>query len=215
MSEKIHVNDFEANQATIKSLTAEFIKLKNQIEILSNELRIVKDSKEVVKISSDRTDINNALYLKGILASPVPLGTIVAYYADVIPEGWALCDGHNGTPDLRNAFIMGGMRAFRNTHREGAESVKLSADNLPAHSHTYYDTRLDRSKRGSVEGGLDEKGKTFYVQSVWETIGVDRAKDHQIIGYDRQLANTGVSGSGTSFPILPTHIKLAYIMKIR
>lgn len=24
-----------------------------------------------------------------------------------IPAGWALCDGNNGTPDLRNKFIIG------------------------------------------------------------------------------------------------------------
>lgn len=24
-----------------------------------------------------------------------------------IPAGWALCDGNNGTPDLRNAFVIG------------------------------------------------------------------------------------------------------------
>lgn len=24
-----------------------------------------------------------------------------------IPEGWVLCDGNNGTPDLRNRFVVG------------------------------------------------------------------------------------------------------------
>ena len=39
----------------------------------------------------------------------LPIGTIVAYSGDVsyIPDGWRLCDGTGGTPDLRNQFLMG------------------------------------------------------------------------------------------------------------
>ena len=35
----------------------------------------------------------------------IPKGTIVAYNSDKAPDGWALCDGTNGTPDLRGRFI--------------------------------------------------------------------------------------------------------------
>lgn len=36
-------------------------------------------------------------------------GMIMMWYGDVnaIPDGWALCDGNNGRPDLRNRFIVG------------------------------------------------------------------------------------------------------------
>lgn len=36
-------------------------------------------------------------------------GMIMMFYGDVndIPDGWALCDGNNGRPDLRNRFIVG------------------------------------------------------------------------------------------------------------
>ncbi len=42
-------------------------------------------------------------------SSSFPKGTIIAYYekAGPIPKGWAICDGTNGTPDLRSKFIMG------------------------------------------------------------------------------------------------------------
>lgn len=38
-----------------------------------------------------------------------PLGTIQAWYGSIatIPGTWRLCDGNNGTPDLRNKFIIG------------------------------------------------------------------------------------------------------------
>lgn len=37
-------------------------------------------------------------------------GMIVPYYGVLadIPIGWALCDGTNGTPDLRGKFVLGG-----------------------------------------------------------------------------------------------------------
>jgi hypothetical protein len=39
----------------------------------------------------------------------VPRGTVVSWYGDItkIPATWALCDGTNGTPDLKGRFILG------------------------------------------------------------------------------------------------------------
>ena len=39
----------------------------------------------------------------------IPLGSIIAWSGttDTIPEGYSLCDGQNGTRDLRNSFILG------------------------------------------------------------------------------------------------------------
>jgi hypothetical protein len=39
----------------------------------------------------------------------VPSGTIVAWFqsAGKVPEGWAICDGTRGTPDLRGKFLRG------------------------------------------------------------------------------------------------------------
>lgn len=36
----------------------------------------------------------------------IPRGIVVAFYGDV-PAGWLLCDGTNGTPDLRGRFVLG------------------------------------------------------------------------------------------------------------
>lgn len=39
---------------------------------------------------------------------------IAAWYGSIasIPEGWFLCDGNNGTPDLRDKFIVGAGGAY-------------------------------------------------------------------------------------------------------
>jgi hypothetical protein len=41
--------------------------------------------------------------------SPLPTGTILMWSgaAAVVPDGWSLCNGTNGTPDLRSRFIVG------------------------------------------------------------------------------------------------------------
>lgn len=45
----------------------------------------------------------------GALAEIVPTGLIAMWSgaADAIPAGFALCNGENGTPDLRGRFVVG------------------------------------------------------------------------------------------------------------
>lgn len=39
----------------------------------------------------------------------LPVGIITLWYGSIgsIPSGWVLCNGANGTPDLRNKFLVG------------------------------------------------------------------------------------------------------------
>ena len=37
----------------------------------------------------------------------VPAGLIIMWSGSQVPPGWALCNGQNGTPDLRDRFIVG------------------------------------------------------------------------------------------------------------
>ena len=45
-----------------------------------------------------------------------PIGSIVSYNGDIndIPDGWLLCDGNNGTPDLSDRFIRGDFNVSKN-----------------------------------------------------------------------------------------------------
>ncbi|MHA0949149.1 hypothetical protein [Enterobacter ludwigii] len=38
----------------------------------------------------------------------LPFGTIVMYSGKTIPDGWVICDGKNGTPDLTGRMIISG-----------------------------------------------------------------------------------------------------------
>ena len=63
--------------------------------------------------------------------------------ANAIPSGWYLCNGSNGTPDLRNRFIVGAGSGYSVGSTGGANTVTLSINEMPAHDH---DTDLDGYK---------------------------------------------------------------------
>ena len=70
----------------------------------------------------------------------VPSGIIAVWSGaeGAIPSGWYLCNGSNGTPDLRNRFIVGAGSgsSYSVGNTGGANSVTLSTSQIPAHSHT-------------------------------------------------------------------------------
>lgn len=102
----------------------------------------------------------------------LPRGVIVAWYYSTVPNGWALCDGTNGTPDLRSRFVIGSGQGIGLTNRPigsygGEESHVLSLNEIPSHTHTMpgddmlesWATRLsnisyDADSRYSGNGGI-------------------------------------------------------------
>ena len=62
----------------------------------------------------------------------LPKGSIIAFNGPTAPSGWALCDGTNGTPDLRGRFIrmfndkIGGFTTW------GAKAVEDNKTSYPA-----------------------------------------------------------------------------------
>lgn len=77
-----------------------------------------------------------------IIRSGVPIGTVVAFSGLLIniPDGWFVCDGNNGTPDLRDRFIMGvasgSTASFGDTGGSATHSHTVTIDSGGAHTHT-------------------------------------------------------------------------------
>jgi hypothetical protein len=61
----------------------------------------------------------------------IPLHVILIWYgeADEVPRGFALCDGTNGTPDLRGLFIMG--------TNDDYPMGTVGGQNYTIHTHTF------------------------------------------------------------------------------
>jgi microcystin-dependent protein len=54
-----------------------------------------------------------------------------------IPDGWILCDGNNGSPDLRNRFLKGSANYNDGAGATGGQdTVTLSTSQLPNHTHS-------------------------------------------------------------------------------
>jgi len=65
----------------------------------------------------------------------IPIGGIIMWSGSSIPDGWALCNGGSGTPDLRNRFIVGSGSGYSTGATGGASSVALTKNQMPSHNH--------------------------------------------------------------------------------
>jgi len=131
----------------------------------------------------------------------VPSGIICMWSGSIstIPNGWLLCDGTNGTPDLRSRFIIGASlnkpsnkTLFSVGNNGGNESITLTESNLPPHSHS---VSLDRPT---------------LAHNCWKN---GRCAGPKLVDDGTWSGSTSVTGLGLPFNNLPPYYALAFIMK--
>ena len=88
----------------------------------------------------------------------LPRGCIIAWNGNTPPKGWALCDGANGTPDLRGRFIR---MATLNLPKNGNNDWSYHKYTVPKKGGVHH--AMDTSKRGSSDAFIqnhkfNEKG---------------------------------------------------------
>lgn len=134
---------------------------------------------------------------------------------------FALCDGQNGTVDLRDKFIMGtgilspqgqigGSRTFNNLEIQG---YSLKEEELPSHKHVVpgSEDALDTSKWpfgapiGSNNYAGASKGETGN-KAYSSPVGGGKPHTHKV----KDISKTGNIESG----MLPPYISLIYVQKI-
>ena len=73
------------------------------------------------------------------LDNSVPVGSIIPYKGNLadIPDNWVLCDGKNGTPDLRDRFITGAGNIYSLDDTGGENEVLLEANQQASHYHSF------------------------------------------------------------------------------
>ncbi|MCF7837323.1 MAG: hypothetical protein K9N49_01710 [Candidatus Marinimicrobia bacterium] len=137
----------------------------------------------------------------------VPLGAILMWSGTTnnIPEGWALCNGQNGTPDLRDRFIVGAGNQYALSDTGGVTTVTLSTDQLPPHGHAYKDGYFAESSISDYLDGVDSLSKHV-------TGSGNHDKDNDHIPY-RNLTTLN-TGSGNPVHTLPPYYAVFYIMRV-
>lgn len=140
---------------------------------------------KAVKLLADKID--------GIL----PSGCILIYKGavDAIPNGFKLCNGENGTPDLRDKFVLGAGNKYAVGSTGGTEEEKLETTHLPKHKHAVPFTAIGSNAYG---GGSSVGGRSYDS------------------GSQPAFSNSLTSEAGGDQPHnnMPPYFALAYIMKI-
>ena len=129
-----------------------------------------------------------------------PVGGIVLWSgaANTVPDGWRLCDGTGGTPDLRGRFVVGYASNdgdYNSAGRTGGEKkTALSVQELPSHAHSI-----------TMWGGdiADDWKQQNNIYTTWNVYNYNNR---------REFSSTG---GGQPHENRPPYYVLCYIMRVR
>lgn len=130
----------------------------------------------------------------------IPKGGIIMWSgaANAVPDGWALCDGANGTPDLRGRFVVGydpGHGDYNSPGKKGGEEKhKLTAAEMPSHNHSM-----------TMYGGdiADDWKQQNNLYLTWDKYGMHNTRYTDTAGGDQAHENR------------PPYYAICFIMRIK
>lgn len=162
--------------------------------------------------------------------SVMPTGIVMMWSGSSasIPYGWALCNGSNGTPDLRNRFVVGAGSTYANAATGGGTIGNVTVSTAPAHTHSGYvgNTTLTIAQipahTHDIWGGNDANNSPQLLAPVLnyddaERIATDPLSIRNTGGGQPHRHTIGSDGSHTHTVTgtwLPPYYALCYIMKV-
>jgi hypothetical protein len=184
--------------------------------------------KFILKDSSDVT-IQTYDNLYGIIgatppaATPIPAGGIFLWSGSIgsIPAGYVLCNGSNGTPDLRDRFVVGAGSTYSVDATGGSANAIVVS-----HTHTFSETTSTIAAHNHLSYVCDDSATPFYNATAVSGLGTGgvnqgsgEARNYTSTTSDAGSHSHTVSGttssagnSGTNAN-LPPYYALCYIMK--
>jgi hypothetical protein len=171
---------------------------------------------------TNNTQIATTAFATAVAAAAFPVGGIILWSGSVasIPSGWALCNGSNGTPDLRNRFVVGAGSTYAVNGTGGsADAIVVS------HTHTATSTVTDPGHT-HLSNVMDDSTTPFFDPvsyspggsgGIQQGVGESRNNTSRTtsnttgVTVGTTVASTGSSGTNAN---LPPYYALAYIMKL-
>lgn len=165
-----------------------------------------------------------------------PAGMINLWYGSIanIPAGYALCDGANGTPDLRDRFVVGAGTTYAVNATGGSANAIVvehthtgtTGNQSANHSHTFSGTTSGVGNHSHSQVGVNElqqftQGGAGWASGATSSTGGAGAHDHTYSGttaannanHNHSFTTASAGSSGTNAN-LPPYYALAYIMKL-
>jgi hypothetical protein len=160
-----------------------------------------------------------------------PIGGIIIWSGSVasIPATWQLCDGTNGTPNLRDRFVVGAGSTYAVNATGGSANAAVpehthsltGASAASAGTHQHFVVRnLEAGNEGSLNTGnyIARRGTfggdysyDFASSGSEANIGLTSNAGAHVHSLTGSTASAGVSGVNAN---LPPYYALCYIMKV-
>jgi hypothetical protein len=160
---------------------------------------------------TSNTQIATTSFVTTAVAASFPTGGIILWSGSVasIPSGWALCNGSNGTPDLRNRFVVGAGSTY------AVDATGGSADAIVvSHTHTATSTVTDPGHVHSIEVGNGTVNGGSHVGFAENTLQTVTGKiNSSTTGVTVATTNASAGSSGTNAN-LPPYYALCFIQKL-
>jgi microcystin-dependent protein len=172
--------------------------------LASQAVKVVRSDTgaDLISSSANAVTVNGTVTASSFAGNgTIPLGGIIMWSGSTAPPGWALCNGQNGTPDLRGRFVLGAGAGTGLTARDlgqmgGVEAHTLTAAEMPAHNHP------------------TTVGTVGYVASWNSSREATKAPD-QGRNNGNQTQGSAMAGGGQPHDNMPPYYVLAYIMRIQ
>ncbi len=162
----------------------------------------------------DQTNDQNLLNLKWfkqLYNQLIPIGTIIMFNSiQNIPDGWHICDGTNGTPNLIGKFIKAGTLLETNeTDLDQNNYLTINQENLPDHSHGSLSSEQEFLTSAYLTKGSSEVSGTFYSATEGTKIKIQTSSD------TLNISNSKVTFDNTPIKVEPNAYSLIFIMKYK
>jgi microcystin-dependent protein len=201
------VNDYYSQDTTAINNIITYTK-----HVLNNDTLTFKPSTiDIDYLNADNLTVNS----NGTVNMNKINGIIVIWSGNStnIPQGWVVCDGTNGTPDLRTKFIIGAGSPtnsnsyFKLGNTGGQETVTLNGDQIPQHSHTLGNNGNNKilSVNGPCPPNDNYCNPSFFC---------DEWNNSNCQGRLQPSPATNSMGGGQAHNNIPPYYALCYIMKI-